>query len=170
MSKGITLVDDPAIVRGTSSSTVDAAGLETKKITFIEDGVLKSYNLTLLESRQLGLAPIGRENGLTNSQVLPGAVTPDQLISDIKDGIYIKGFNGGTADVNNGIHSRQAYGTLIKDGKITDIAVDGFVVSGNLKDMFMNVAIANDTPKLPNTNHTFAAPTMRINGITISGK
>jgi PmbA protein len=170
MSKGITLVDDPTIPRGVSSSQVDAAGLETKKITFIEDGVLKSYNLTLLEARQLGLEPIGRENGTTNSRILPGNVTPDELISDIKDGIYIKGFNGGSVNVNNGIHSREAYGVLIKDGKITNIPVDGFVVSGNLKDMFMNVAVANDTPKQPNTRHTLAAPTTRINGVTISGK
>src|SRR3990172_3830125 len=50
MSKGITLVDDPGIARGISSSQVDSAGLETKKIAFVEDGVLKSYNLNLLES------------------------------------------------------------------------------------------------------------------------
>ncbi|MCE9508589.1 MAG: TldD/PmbA family protein [Alphaproteobacteria bacterium] len=170
MSQGITLVDDPSILRGAGSRQVDSAGMETKKIAFIEDGVLKSYNLTMLEARQLGLEPIGRESGTTNSMILPGTKTPEELMSDIKDGIYIKGFNGGTVDVNNGIHSREAYGMLIKNGKITDIPVAGFVVSGNLKDMFMNVAVANDTPKLPNTRHTFAAPTTRINGTTISGK
>jgi PmbA protein len=170
MSKGITLVDDPGILRGISSRQVDSSGQETKEITFIEDGVLKSYNVNLMESRQLGIEPIGRENGTTNSRILPGTLTPDELISDIQDGIYIKGFNGGSVDVNNGIHSREAYGTLIKNGKITDIPVAGFVVSGNLKDMFMNVAVANDTPKLPSTRHSLAAPTTRINGITISGK
>ncbi len=170
MSKGVTLVDDPGIPRGIASLQVDSAGMKADKITFIENGVLKVYNAGLVQSRQLGIAPIGRDGGSTNSSILPGSQTPDELIADIDDGIYIKGFNGGTVDVNNGNHSRQAYGTLIKNGKITNIAVEGFVVSGNLKDMFMNVALANDTPALPSTKYTLSAPTTRINGVTIAGK
>jgi predicted Zn-dependent protease len=42
-------------------------------------------------------------------------------------------------------------------------------VSGNLKEMFMNVVLANDTPAQPG-KHTLAAPTTRINGVTIAGK
>jgi hypothetical protein len=53
---------------------------------------------------------------------------------------------------------------------VTDIAVAGFVVSGNLKDMFMKAQIANDTPDLPSTRHQMAAPTTRIDGLTIAGK
>lgn len=170
MSKGVTLVDDPDIQRGLGSGHVDTAGVESRKIIHIEDGVLKSFNATLLESRQLCMEPTGRENGPTNGMILPGTLTPDELIADIKEGILIKGFNGGTVDVNNGNHSRQAYGLLIKDGKITDTPVAGFVVSGNLKDMFMNVVLANDTPAMPSTRHSLAAPTTRINGVTIAGK
>ncbi len=170
LSRGITIVDDPAIPRGMSSGAMDTAGLEMKKITFVEDGVLKGYDLTLLEARQLGLEPIGRENGETNVSVLNGAQTPDALMADIADGVYIKGFSGGTVDINNGIHSRQAYGMLIKDGKVTDVAISGFVVSGNLRDMFMNVAVANDAPQLPNPRHSMSAPTTRIEGVTIAGK
>lgn len=170
MNPGITIEDDPSIPRGLGSGQADTAGLEMKKITFVENGVLKSYDVSLSEARQLGIAPIGRENGATNTRVLPGAQTPDELIKDIKEGIYIKGFNGGTVNVNNGLHSRQAYGNLIKDGKVTDIAVSGFVVSGNLRDMFMKAVVANDTPALPSTKHSLAAPTTRIDGITIAGR
>lgn len=177
MSKGVTIVDDPTIKRGLMSGCVDSAGVETKKITFIEDGVLKIYNLNLMQARQLGMEPTGREdslrgatNGTTNAQVLPGVQTPDELMADIKEGVYIKGFKGGTIDVNNGTYSRPAYGKLIKNGKITDVAVDGFIVAGNLKEMFMNVALANDTPALPGDGRRFAAPTTRINGVRIAGK
>lgn len=170
MNAGITIEDDPAIARGLGSASVDSVGVEMKKITFVENGVLKSYQASLTEARTLGIEPIGREGGPTNTRVLPGAQTPDDLIKDIKEGIYIKGFNGGTVNVNNGLHSRQAYGNLIKDGKVTDIAVSGFVVSGNLKDMFMKAVVANDTPDLPSTKHNLAAPTTRIDGITIAGR
>ncbi len=170
MSAEITIVDDPLVARGIGSRHVDTAGLEEKPITFVENGVLKSYDVSLTEARLLGIEPIGRENGPSNTRVLPGTQTPAELMADIKEGIYIKGFNGGTVDVNSGTHSREAYGLLIKDGKVTDIAVSGFVVSGNLKDMFMKASVANDTPDLPSTSHRMAAPTTRINGLTIAGK
>ncbi len=170
MSSEVTLVDDPSIPKGLGSGLADTAGIESKPVTFIENGMLKAFNASLMESRQLGIAPTGRENGPTNGIIKPGAVTPDELISDIKEGIYIRGFNGGTVDVNNGLYSRQAYGNLIENGKITDTAVAGFVVSGNLKDMFMNVVLADDTPDMPSTRHQLAAPTTRINGVTIAGK
>ncbi len=170
MSKGVTLVDDPLIKRGLGSGTLDSAGLEMKPVTFIEDGVLKAFNASVMEARQIGVSPIGREDGTTNSKVLPGTKTPEELIAGIKEGIYIKGFNGGTVNTANGTHSREAYGLLIKNGKITKTAVSGFVVSGNLKKMFMNVALANDTPKQPNTKYHLVAPTTRIDGCTIAGQ
>ncbi len=170
MSKGVTLVDDPLVKRGLGSGTLDSAGLEMKPVTFIEDGVLKIFNTSVTEARQIGVNPIGRENGPTNSTVLPGALTPEELIAGIKEGIYIKGFKGGTVNTANGTHSREAYGLLIKDGKITKTAVSGFVVSGTLGKMFMNVALANDTPQHPSTKYSIAAPTTRIDGCTIAGQ
>ena len=170
MSKGITLVDDPLIVRGLSSGTLDSAGLEMKPVTFIEDGILKKFNASVREARQIGVEPVGREDGPTNGIVLPGTQSPEKLIADIKQGIYIKGFNGGTVNTTNGTHSREAYGLLIKDGKITNTAVSGFVISGNLKKMFMSVTLANDTPKQPNTKHRIVVPTMRIDGCMVAGQ
>jgi PmbA protein len=170
MSESVTLVDDPLVVRGLGSGTLDSAGVEMKPMAFIENGILRTFNAGVMEARQIGMEPIGREDGPTNCSVLPGKQTPEELIADIKEGIYIKGFNGGTVNTSNGTHSREAYGLLIKDGKITNTAVAGFVVSGNLKKMFMNVALANDTPKQPNTKHSIAAPTMRIDGCLIAGQ
>lgn len=169
MNKGVTIMDDPTIPRGLASGAIDSAGMKQDPITFIEDGVLKSYNVGLKEARQLGIDPIGRNSGPTNVLVLPGDKTPDELMADISEGIYVEGFNGGTADVNNGTHSRQAYGHIIKDGKITKDAVSGFVVAGNLQDMFMSMVLANDTPQLPHPMHTTSIPTIRLDGLTISG-
>ena len=170
MNESVTIVDNPRLEKGRSSRVVDTAGLECNEITFIKDGILESFNVSLMEARQLDIEPIGRENGRTNSRVLPGKDTPEELMSDIKEGIYIKGFNGGTVKINDGTYSRQAYGNLIKDGKVTDTAVEGFVVSGNLKEMFMDLSLANDTPEQPESKYSLAAPTTRINGITIAGK
>ena len=172
MSPEVTIVDMPQIPRGIASSQTDNAGQEMPEVTFIKDGVLQRFNLTLLQARQLGQEPMGRDHagGGTNTRVYPGVKTPSELMADIQNGIYILGFHGGQADPNTGVFSKQAHGLIIENGKVTDKAVAGFVVSGNLKDMFMDVALANDTPPLPNTRHTLAAPTTRINKVTIAGQ
>lgn len=170
LAKGITIEDDPLIKRGLASGAVDGAGQKSKKLTFVKDGVLKHYNVGLVEARQLGIKPIGRNSGPTNTTVLPGDKTPDKLMADIKEGLYITGFDGGSVDTNNGNFSKPAHGKLIKDGKVTDVAVDGFIVGGNLQDMFMKAVIANDTPQLPNNKSSFAAPTTRLDGMMIAGR
>ena len=169
LPEDITIVDDPRIKKGLGSRTQDTAGVEAKKVTFIKKGVLKAFNVTLASARKLGVAPIGRQNGITNASVLPGTKTPAELMSDVKYGILIKGFNGGTVNISSGTYSRQAYGLMIKDGKVTKKAVEGFVVSGNLKEMFQNVSIADDTPAHP-AGSRLVAPTTRINHVTIAGK
>jgi len=168
MSPSITVVDNPRVKRGLQSSYVDSSGMESKKITFVEKGVLKSYNVSLEEARQLGIEPIGRNDSSTNTSILPSDKTREELVADIVEGVYIEDFKGGEVNVVNGIHSREAYGFKIKDGKITDEAVDGFVVVGKLQEMFMNVSIANDTPKHPSTKYQIAAPTTRIDKVIIS--
>lgn len=172
MDPGITIIDQPQIRRGLGSAQIDNAGQEMKDITFVENGVLKSYNLSLVEARRLGLPPIGRDGvgSVTNASVLPGQQTPEAMIKSVGDGIYVDGFHGGQVNVNTGVFSRQAHGRLIRDGEITDQAVAGFVVSGNLKDMFMNVAVANDTPPQPNTRGQLAAPTTLLKKAMIAGQ
>jgi PmbA protein len=169
MSAEVTLIDDPRINRTSKSSYMDSSGVETQPITFIEHGILKAFNASLVESRRLGVAPIGRNDGPTNIFVLPGTLSPAALMQDIKDGVYIKEFHGGKEDVNDGTYSRQANGVRIIEGKITEIAVDGFIVAGNLREMFMNVVLANDPSPLPSTSHSMSVPTTRINGMTIAG-
>lgn len=170
MSDDVTIIDDPRLYKGLNSGQADGIGVEQKEITFVEKGVLKSYLVDKEEASQLGIPMIGRNDGITNTRVLPGSQTVNELIADIKEGVYIKGFKGGTVSVNDGTYSREAFGLLIKDGKITSQAVAGFAVAGNMKEMFMNVALADDTPALPNPRHAFAAPTTRINGVTIAAK
>lgn len=169
-SPSITLLDDPLIKRGVNSQFLDSTGYQSKPITFIENGILKEYNMTLASARSLNRDPIGRSNGRTNAIILPGQHNPDDMMSDIKDGIYIESFSGGQASVSDGNFSKQANGFAIKNGQKTTQALSGFAVSGNLKDMFKTVILANDTPQLPNPYRSFASPTARLDNMMISGR
>lgn len=170
VSAEINLLDNPHVVRGLESQVRDSAGLQSRPIQFIENGILREYNSNLEESRKLNRSPIGRQDGSTNIIIQAGPRSPYELMKDIKTGVYIRGFNGGKADVNTGKHSREAYGHMIRNGEITTIPVSGFAVSGDLREMFNNTFLANDTPPMPNVQTSSVAPTTRINGLTIAGR
>ncbi len=167
LNSAITIEDNPLVKRGLASQVIDSAGMKGEPITFVEKGILKQFNVNMQEARMLGIDPIGRNDGPTNIRVIGGTHDVDALLSDIKDGIYIKSFSGGIARVNNGLFSRQANGLQIKNGKITDTKYANFIVGGNLQDMFMRAVIANDTPSSEKTS--FATPTTRLDKMKISG-
>ncbi|OIN87627.1 MAG: hypothetical protein AUJ12_01165 [Alphaproteobacteria bacterium CG1_02_46_17] len=167
LSPDVTIEDLPHVKRSLHSAFVDSSGQKSEPITFIKNGVLQQFNVSLEEARQLGLDPIGRNDGVTNLRICPGSVSPDNLISDIEEGVYIDSFDSGISSTNNGIFSRPAQGMRIHKGKITHQSVGDFIVTGQLQDMFMNLVLANDTPQLPSSCHAIVAPTTRINGVNI---
>ena len=95
---------------------------------------------------------------------MPGERTPDELIADIKEGLYITelmgmGINGITGD-----YSRGAAGFWIENGKIA-YPVSELTVAGNLKQMFLEMEPASDLE----FRYGMDAPTVRIDGMTIAG-
>jgi len=172
--KGISVIDDPHILRGPSSKPFDGEGCRNDKLDIITDGILRNWTLDSVSARQLGLSPNGRASRGTSSPPSPsstnlylaaGSLSPEELIQDIKSGFYVTdligmGINGITGD-----YSRGAGGFWIEDGKIT-YPVNEITIAGNLKDMFLNMTAANDLVILYGTD----APTLRIDGMKIAGK
>jgi PmbA protein len=111
----------------------------------------------------LKLTPSG--NGSPSNLYLEkGKLSPEELMADIKSGLYItdmigQGVNGVTGD-----YSRGASGFWIENGKKAG-PVSGLTVAGNLKDMFLNLTQANDLQFKSSIN----APTVRIEGMTVAG-
>ena len=64
-----------------------------------------------------------------------------------------------------GEYSRGASGFWIENGILTH-AVSEVTIAGNLKDMFMNIVLANDVDRTYGT----AAPTLAISGMTLAGE
>jgi PmbA protein len=169
----ITIVDDPHRKRGLRSKPFDGEGVKNKRMALIENGVLKTWLLDCASGRQLGLPSTGhaaRGTGgppspsTTNLYMEPGKHSPDELIADIAQGIYVTeligmGVNGVTGD-----YSRGAAGFWIENGK-RSYPVSGLTIAGNLKDMYLRLTPANDLVFRYGTN----APTLRVEGMTVAG-
>jgi PmbA protein len=170
---GIRIVDDPHIVRGVRSKPFDGEGVRNRAMNLVEDGELKTWLLDSAAARQLGLTTTGhaaRGTGgppspsVSNLYLVPGKVTPEELIGDIKQGFYVNeligmGVNGVTGD-----YSRGAAGFWIENGKLV-YPVSEVTIAGNLNSMFAQVIPANDLVFKYGTN----APTLRIDGMTVAG-
>jgi PmbA protein len=170
---GIDIVDDPHRQRGLRSKPFDGEGVANGRAVLIENGILKTWLLDCASAKQLGLETTGhaaRGTGgppspsTTNLFLAPGAASPDELIADIREGLYVTELMGMGVNSVTGDYSRGAAGFWIENGKIA-YPVAGVTIAGNLKDMFRNLVPANDLVFRHGTN----APTVRVESMTVAG-
>jgi len=173
--QNITIIDDGTMVGGFGSSPFDGEGVPTRRTVVVERGVLKSYLLNTYTGRKLGLGTTGNAaRGLTgnpgigsgNFFLQPGETNPQDIVRDIRSGLYVTEFLGFGVNLVTGDFSRGASGLWIENGEFT-FPVEEITVAGNLRDMFRNVsAIGNDLE----FRSSMAAPTLRIDGMTVAGE
>ena len=170
---GIRILDNPLRKRGLGSRPFDAEGLPTRRYAVIDDGRLTTWLLDLAAARQLKLKPTGHAARGTSGPPSPttsnfylekGKLSVEELIGDIKSGLFITDLIGFGVNGVTGDYSRGASGFWIENGKL-GWPVSGITVAGNLKDMFLNMTPANDLQFKGATN----APTVRIEGLTVAG-
>lgn len=171
-AKGITIVDEPHRLRGLRSRPFDGEGLPVTGGKLIDQGVLTTYLIESASARQLGVKPTGHASrgvggspGVTpgNLHIEAGDLTPEALMADIKDGVYVtetigSGFNGVTGDYSVG-----ASGFRIENGKLAGPVAE-FTIAGNMKDIFLDLQAADDLEFMRVTN----VPTLRTNSMTVA--
>ncbi len=189
-SKGVTVVDDGTIPDRRGSLNMDDEGNPTQRNMLIEDGILKGYLQDTMNARLMGVAITGnarRESyahlpmpRMTNTMMLNGTHTPEEIIASVKHGIYAANFGGGQVDITNGkfvFSTTEAY--MIEDGKIT-YPVKGATLIGNGPDAMNRVSmIGNDMALDPGVGTCgkegqhipvgVGQPTVRIDGLTVGG-
>lgn len=172
--EAITIIDDPLRHRGLRSKAFDGEGLATSRKNVIENGSLKTWILNLRSARQLDLPPTGHASrgtssppgsGVTNFYLEAGDMSPEALMSDIKEGLLVTEMIGRGINYVTGDYSRGATGFWIENGKPV-YPVSEITIAGNLRDMFANLSAADDLVFRYGTD----APTLRIDGMTIAGK
>jgi len=171
--KAITIVDDPHRHRGLRSKPFDGEGIPNRRRAIIDNGVLTTWLLDLRSSRQLGLKTTGHaargtasppSPSATNVWIEPGALSPKELIADIRNGFYVTEMMGMGVNGVTGDYSRGAAGFWIEKGEIA-FPVSEMTVAGNLKDMFARLVAAADLEFKAGAD----SPTLRIDDLTVAG-
>jgi len=189
-ARGVTVVDDGTIADRRGSLSIDDEGNPTQRTVLIEDGILKGYMQDGLNARLMGVAPTGngrRESfahlplpRMTNTMMMNGDKSPEEIIASVKKGIYAVNFGGGQVDITNGkfvFSMSEAY--LIENGKVTS-PVKGATLIGSGPEAMNRVSmIANDMRLDPGVGTCgkdgqsvpvgVGQPTLRIDGLTVGG-
>jgi PmbA protein len=171
----VNVIDDGTMPGGFGTSPFDGEGVPTRRTVVIENGLLKSYLLNTYTAKKLGLQTTANASrglagtpgiGPGNYFLQPGEKTPEQIIGEIKDGLYVTEFLGHGANLVTGDYSRGASGLWISGGELA-FPVEEITVAGNLKEMFFNISdIANDLE----FRGAVACPTIRLDGLTVGGE
>ncbi|MEL6582303.1 MAG: metalloprotease TldD [Pseudomonadota bacterium] len=189
-SKGVTVLDDGTIPDRRGSITVDDEGTASGKNVLIEDGVLVGYMQDRQNARLMGVTATG--NGrrqsfahipmprMTNTYMLGGDATPEEIVAEVKDGIYAPGFSGGQVDITNGkfvFNCTEAY--RVRDGKIGEPLKGATLIGDGPTAMKKVKAIGNDMlldPGMGNCGKNgqwvpvgVGQPSLLIGGLTVGG-
>lgn len=185
-----TVVDDGTLKNRRGSLSIDDEGTPTEKTVLIEKGILKGYMQDKLNARLMGdqLTGNGRRESyahlpmprMTNTYMLAGEQSSDEIIQSVKKGLYAKNFGGGQVDITSGkfvFSTSEAY--LIENGVITQ-PVKGATLIGNGPDVLTKVSMVGNNLALDSGVGTcgkegqsvpvgVGQPTLKIDGLTVGG-
>lgn len=185
-----TVVDDGTLPQRRGSLCVDDEGTASACTTLIENGVLKGYMHDKMNARLMGQPATGnarRESfahvpmpRMTNTYMLPGRDSPEEIIASVDAGIYASNFGGGQVDITSGkfvFSASEAY--LIENGKL-GAPIKGAMLIGNGPEVLTRVSmVGNDLELDPGIGICgkegqsvpvgVGQPTLKIDSLTVGG-
>jgi TldD protein len=185
-----TVVDDGTLAGRRGSLNVDDEGVPTQCTLLIEKGILKNYLQDKRNARLMGMPSTGngrRESyacmpmpRMTNTYMLAGQSTPEEIIGSVKKGLYAVNFGGGQVDITSGkfvFSASEAY--LIENGKIT-VPVKGATLIGNGPDILTKISmVGHDLQIDPGVGMCgkegqsvpvgVGQPTLKVDALTVGG-
>ena len=189
-AKGVTVLDDGTLPDRRGSLNVDDEGCASRRNVLIEDGILRGYMQDSLNARLMGVKPTGngrRESyahlpmpRMTNTYMLGGDKTREEIIASMKRGLYATNFGGGQVDITSGkfvFSASQAF--WVENGQI-QYPVKGATIIGNGPDALTRVSMIGNDMRLDSGVGTcgkegqsvpvgVGQPTLRIDGLTVGG-
>ncbi|MNK06249.1 protease TldD [compost metagenome] len=151
----VTAIDDGTMANGWGSLNLDDEGNKTQKTTLIENGVLKSYIVDEMGSRQTGyditgsgrrqsykLAPASR---MRNTYIAAGKDSFEDMIKDVDYGLYAKRMGGGSVNPGTGDYNFQVReGYVIRNGRIEERVKGACLIGRGIDTLGKITKVSND--------------------------
>ena len=150
----VSAVDDGTIPNEWGTINIDDEGTPSRRNLLIENGILKGYMVDKLNGRRMGMASTGsgrRESykyaptsRMTNTFILNGKSSLNEMISSVEKGIYAKYMGGGSVNPATGnFNFAVMEGYLIENGKITS-PVRGATLIGSGSEILKKIEMVGN--------------------------
>ena len=150
----VSAVDDGTIPNEWGTINIDDEGTPSRRNLLIENGILKGYMIDKLNGRRMGMTSTGsgrRESykyaptsRMTNTFILNGKSSLDEMISSVEKGIYAKYMGGGSVNPATGnFNFAVMEGYLIENGKITS-PVRGATLIGSGSEILKKIEMVGN--------------------------
>ncbi len=185
----VTLVDDGTVANEWGTFAIDDEGTPAQRNVLIQDGILTDYMWDRLRADKegRGLSGNGRRQSykhlpmvrMTNTYLIDGSATHDEIVADTPDGVYVAHLGGGQVNTATGdfvFGMTEAY--LIEDGKITEPLREGNLIGNGPKVLELIDAVADDFEMGPpgtcgkdgqGVPVGDGVPTLRVSSLTVGG-
>ncbi|WP_373116345.1 TldD/PmbA family protein [Holdemania massiliensis] len=188
-SELVNAVDDGTIPHAWGSNNIDDEGYPCRRNLLIENGILKGYLIDPLNARRMEMEATGSSrrqdytfeptSRMTNTFLLNGTSTVEEIIADTSLGLYAKRLGGGsvnpvTGDFNFAV--LEAY--MIRGGQIAE-PVRGATLIGNGAEILFKIDKIADNgsreqgmcgSKSGSIPTDVGQPTIRVRSMTVGGK
>ncbi|MEM6731623.1 MAG: TldD/PmbA family protein, partial [Myxococcota bacterium] len=171
---GLTLVDDPLLVRGSASSPFDSEGLPTYRKKLVDAGRLTMFLYDSYTARKVGVEPTasGRRGYASppsastyNFFVEAGPDDPKAIWSEVDEALVITRALGRGLNSVSGEYSRGVNGLWIEKGEVVH-PVQEVTIAGDYLEMLQRIDALGTDLEIRGSS---GAPTVRIDGVTVSG-
>lgn len=186
----VSAVDDATIPHAWGSINIDDEGTPTQRKVLIENGILKNYMIDKFNGRRMGMPSNGsarRQNytfiptsRMSNTMILNGKSTKEEIIASTPYGIYAKTMGGGNVNPSTGEFNftiDEAF--LIENGKITQ-QLKGAKLIGRGQEVLLNIDMVGNDMLYGGCEYcgatsgqipvTVGQPTIRVQGLTVGGQ
>jgi PmbA protein len=177
-SENVTIHDDGLLPGGLRTWAFDGEGTPHQKTTLIEKGVLRNFLYDNYAAKKEGKESTGNASRAgylstpnieaTNFHITPGNKTPDQLMSEVDNGLIIYYLQGAHSSnpVSGDFSVVATPAWKIRKGEITH-ATRGVMLAGNIFEVLKNVSIlANNERQMGQ----LVAPWILVENVRVIGK
>jgi len=187
----VTIIDDGTNQNLAGSINVDDEGTPGQKTVLVENGILTGYLHDKISAKYYGVEPTG--NGrrqdfqnypvprMRNTYMLGGEATPEDVIKEAGNGIYVEDVSNGQVKIGEGDFAFYvSQGRMIENGKL-GAPIKDINIMGNGPKMLSNIILAaNDLEMFKGgagqcgksgqgVPVSFGMPTCLVKSLTVGG-
>jgi TldD protein len=151
----VTAIDDGTLSNGWGSLNVDDEGRKTQRTVLIEKGILKSYIVDEMGSRQTGYKPTGSgrrqsykyapASRMRNTFIDAGKDKFEDMVKDVEYGLFAKKMGGGSVNPGTGDYNFSVQeGYIIRRGRIEEMVKGACLIGRGIDTLGKITKVSNN--------------------------